>query len=76
MERFCCGVDRDIVVPRQCHDEVKVCKVCIGWLRSKAGIVDATLRPPRIPTHHAVAPTRPGLRPATSIAATARILRE
>lgn len=42
MECFCCGVDRDIVVPLQCHDEVKVCKVCIGWLRSKATIVDST----------------------------------
>jgi uncharacterized glyoxalase superfamily protein PhnB len=42
MECFCCGVDRDLVVPLQCHDEVKVCKVCIGWLRSQAGIVDST----------------------------------
>jgi len=42
MECFCCGVDSDLVVPLQCHDEVKVCKVCIGWLRSKAGIVDST----------------------------------
>lgn len=42
MECFCCGVDRDRVVPLQCHDEVKVCKVCIGWLRSQAGIVDTT----------------------------------
>jgi len=42
MECSCCGIDRDLVVPLQCHDEVKVCKVCIGWLRANAGIVDST----------------------------------
>ncbi len=42
MECSCCGIDRDVVVGLQCHDEVKVCRVCIGWLRSRVGIVDST----------------------------------
>jgi uncharacterized glyoxalase superfamily protein PhnB len=25
-----------------CHDEIKVCRVCIGWLRTQAGIPDST----------------------------------
>ena len=25
-----------------CHDDVKVCSVCVGWLRSRLGIVDST----------------------------------
>lgn len=38
----CCGTDRDDVVALQCHDEVKICRDCIGWLRTRAGVVDAT----------------------------------
>jgi catechol 2,3-dioxygenase-like lactoylglutathione lyase family enzyme len=38
----CCGEERDVVVPLLCHDEVKVCRVCIGWLRSNAGVIDST----------------------------------
>ena len=38
----CCGEERDRLVALQCHDEVKVCPVCIGWLRANAGIVDST----------------------------------
>jgi catechol 2,3-dioxygenase-like lactoylglutathione lyase family enzyme len=38
----CCGEQRDVVVPLLCHDEVKVCRVCIGWLRSNAGVIDST----------------------------------
>jgi len=42
MECSCCGQERDLVVPLQCHSEVKVCRVCIGWLRANAGVVDST----------------------------------
>lgn len=42
MECTCCGEDRDLVVPLQWHDDVKVCRVCIGWLRANAGVVDST----------------------------------
>jgi len=42
MECCCCGEVRDLVVPLQCQDEIKVCRVCIGWLRAKAGVVDST----------------------------------
>lgn len=38
----CCGEDRDRLVALQCHADVKVCPVCIGWLRANAGIVDST----------------------------------
>jgi catechol 2,3-dioxygenase-like lactoylglutathione lyase family enzyme len=38
----CCGEERDLVVPLLCHDEVKVCRVCIGWLRATAGMIDST----------------------------------
>lgn len=42
MQCSCCGEERDHVVPLLCHDEVKVCRGCIGWLRASAGIVDST----------------------------------
>ena len=42
MECYCCGEEREQVVPLLCHDEVKVCRVCIGWLRANAGVVDST----------------------------------
>ena len=42
MKCYCCGEDRDHVVPLLCHDEVKVCSECIGWLRASAGIVNTT----------------------------------
>ena len=38
----CCGEERDLVVPLLCHDDVKVCRVCIGWLRGQSGAVDVT----------------------------------
>lgn len=31
-----------MVVPLLCHAEVKVCPVCIGWLRANAGLIDST----------------------------------
>lgn len=41
-ECSCCGEQRERLVPLLCHDEVKICPVCIGWLRAKAGIIDST----------------------------------
>lgn len=38
----CCGSERDDVVALQCHDDIKVCRTCIGWLNSRAGIVEST----------------------------------
>ena len=42
MQCSCCGQERDRLVALQCHDDIKVCPVCIGWLRSKAGVLDVT----------------------------------
>ena len=42
MKCYCCGEEREQVVALLCHDEVKVCRVCIGWLRGNAGAVDTT----------------------------------
>jgi uncharacterized glyoxalase superfamily protein PhnB len=41
---YCCGEERDpdTVASLACHDEVKVCRVCIGWLMQRAGGVDVT----------------------------------
>lgn len=40
----CCGQERDAgqLTGLQCHDDIKVCRDCIGWLRSNAGIPDST----------------------------------
>jgi uncharacterized glyoxalase superfamily protein PhnB len=40
----CCGEDREpsAVTALLCHDEIKVCRTCIGWLMRKAGGVDVT----------------------------------
>jgi uncharacterized glyoxalase superfamily protein PhnB len=44
MECYCCGEDRDpaAMAALACHDDIKVCRVCIGWLRSQAGVPDST----------------------------------
>jgi hypothetical protein len=41
---FCCGEERheSIVTAFLCHDDVKVCRVCIGWLNSRVGGIDVT----------------------------------
>jgi uncharacterized glyoxalase superfamily protein PhnB len=48
MECSCCGEDRDAtaVAPLLCHDEIKICRTCIGWLMLRAGGVEVT---PRLP---------------------------
>jgi hypothetical protein len=41
---YCCGEERDpaMVASLLCHDEVKVCRVCVGWLMRSTGGVDVT----------------------------------
>lgn len=31
-----------MVAALQCHDEIKICRICIGWLRGRAGGLDVT----------------------------------
>lgn len=31
-----------MVASLQCHDEIKICRLCIGWLNQRAGGVDVT----------------------------------
>ena len=40
----CCGMDRDLetLAALQCHDEIRVCRECIGWLRQRTGVLDVT----------------------------------
>ena len=44
VECYCCGLDRDsaMVTALQCHNEVNLCRICIGWLMRRAGGVDVT----------------------------------
>ena len=44
MECYCCGEDRDpsMVASLQCHDDIKVCRVCVGWLMRRTGGIDVT----------------------------------
>jgi hypothetical protein len=44
MECYCCGEERDVsmMAALRCHDEVKVCRICIGWLMRRAGGIDVT----------------------------------
>jgi predicted enzyme related to lactoylglutathione lyase len=40
----CCAEDRDpaALVALRCHDDIKVCRTCIGWLRRNAGGLSST----------------------------------
>jgi predicted enzyme related to lactoylglutathione lyase len=44
MECYCCGEDRDpaMVTALLCHDDIKLCRICIGWLLPKAGGIVVT----------------------------------
>jgi glyoxalase/bleomycin resistance protein/dioxygenase superfamily protein len=44
MNCYCCGEERDdsMVTGLHCHDEIKVCRVCVGWLRQRVGGIDVT----------------------------------
>jgi predicted enzyme related to lactoylglutathione lyase len=40
----CCGEDRDesMVTSLLCHEDIKVCRVCVGWLSGRVGALDVT----------------------------------
>lgn len=40
----CCGVERPpaALSALKCHDEIKICRECIGWLGQRAGMLDVT----------------------------------
>ena len=44
MECSCCGEQRDesMVTSLRCHDEIKVCRACVGWLHGRVGAIDVT----------------------------------
>lgn len=44
MKRSCCGEERDVsmLAPLLCHQKIKVCRVCVGWLMRRTGGVDVT----------------------------------
>lgn len=41
---YCCGEERDdsVVASLSCHDEVKVCRICVAWLSQRVGGIDVT----------------------------------
>lgn len=41
---FCCGEVRDasLLTPLLCHDDVQICRGCIGWLNTRADGIDVT----------------------------------
>jgi predicted enzyme related to lactoylglutathione lyase len=44
MECSCCGEDRDpaMVAALLCHDDIRICRICIEWLMPRAGGIDVT----------------------------------
>ena len=40
----CCGESRyvEATATLQCHDDIRVCRTCIGWLAQQAGMLDVT----------------------------------
>jgi uncharacterized glyoxalase superfamily protein PhnB len=40
----CCGIQRHLegLAALKCHDDIKICRECIGWLRQRAGLLDVT----------------------------------
>ena len=56
MNCSCCGEVRDpaAMAALACHDDIKVCRVCIGWLRSQAGVPDSTPILPVRDIHEAI----------------------
>src|SRR6266702_288758 len=57
MECYCCGQERDpsMMAALACHDEIKICRICIGWLMQRAGGADVT---PTLPVSDMDAATR------------------
>lgn len=44
VECYCCGVESapGMVASLMCHDEIKVCRICVGWLLERTGGIDVT----------------------------------
>ena len=44
LECSCCGEDRDAstLLPLQCHEEIKICRICAHWLVGRTGGIDVT----------------------------------
>jgi hypothetical protein len=44
VECYCCGEQRDDskVTSLLCHDEIRVCRICVGWLNKRVGGIDVT----------------------------------
>jgi hypothetical protein len=41
---YCCGEERDEAMAASllCHDKIKVCRICVGWLMKRTGGIDVT----------------------------------
>ena len=52
----CCREPRDIeaTATLQCHDAIRVCRACIGWLAQRAGMLDVTPTLPVVDMNAAV----------------------
>ena len=52
----CCGEPRDVetTATLQCHDDIRVCRACIGWLAQQAGMLDVTPALPVVDMNKAV----------------------
>ena len=44
MKCYCCGEEREpsMVASLMCHDEIKVCRICVGWLLQRTGGINVT----------------------------------
>ncbi len=44
MKCSCCGADRDptTLTGLRCHDDIRICRDCIGWLAQRSGMLDVT----------------------------------
>lgn len=44
MKCSCCGADRDpaALTGLRCHDDIRICRDCIGWLAQRSGMLDVT----------------------------------
>ncbi len=38
----CCGEDRPTLAGLQCHQDVKICSICVGWLKAHLGTMDVS----------------------------------
>ncbi len=44
VECYCCGEQREpsMMAALLCHDEITLCRICLGWLMTRAGGIDVT----------------------------------